>query len=249
LKKKLGDRLEITVCSCHGDIFINHPGLSGIAGSGQIGEGSFDLRLKLSAEVEQEEQMMHPVDRYARQLGVELKERCPQIVLDSFDYVRMQKFYISCLNHPLVAIGPGASSKASQWDDNKWIELCTILRDRLNAGIIQLGAEGEEFFGFGSDLTGKVSAREAATVISSCDLLISVNNGYSHLAAAVRTPHVVLLGDADSAIRMHPGAGISVTPEGGDFGDGRGVEGISVASVVNGILQLCGKDYKLTVQA
>ena len=81
--------------------------------------------------------------------------------------------------------------------------LCGLLEDKLGASMIQVGDDGDEYFGFGSNLIGRLSGREAATLMCSCDLLISVDNCYVDLAAAVQTPAVVLLGSIDPSLRMH----------------------------------------------
>ena len=98
-----------------------------------------------------------------------------------------------------------ACDYAKLWDDDKWLELCDLLAGKLNANIIQVGQRGEKFFGYGSNLIGKLSARQAATVLKSSDLLLSVDNGYGCLADAVGGCGVIV---SDSAVRLRSGGGI-----------------------------------------
>lgn len=44
------------------------------------------------------------------------------------------------------------------------------------------------------DLTGKTTIRQAAAVIARCALAVGAETGLAHIAAAVSTPHVILLG-------------------------------------------------------
>lgn len=98
------------------------------------------------------------------------------------------------------------------------MNLCGILEEKTNAGIIQLGRDGEEFFGFGKDIIARCDIRESAAVISRCDLVVCEDNEYGALASAVETPCIVI----------------------GSDGFGCETEDISLAMVIDSIVQLCG---------
>jgi ADP-heptose:LPS heptosyltransferase len=201
------------------------------------------MRLQLRDDIFEYDQSMNPIDLCAEKLNVRLTDRHPKIELDSYDFVRMLRFNVSKLGHPRVAIAPGAAQAAKMWDKDKWIQLCTILENKVNASIIQLGDEGERFFGFGKDIIGKVTAREKAVIISQCDLLVSVDNGYAHLAAAVETPCVVMFEhDRPSYERSESSLAIFAGDSSGAEGSIGCMQDISLASVIDGIVNLCGNE-------
>ena len=76
--------------------------------------------------------------------------------------------------------------------------------------------------------------------------MVSIDNGYAHLAAAVETPRVVLFGQ-DYPVEMSSGASLAVVAAEGRSERENSVgfmEGISLASVINGIVNVCGKDQR-----
>jgi ADP-heptose:LPS heptosyltransferase len=245
LKSEKGQAVEITVCGRHCDIFRNHASVNRVLNAVPCGYDRFDIHYRLSEDTFEDEQLIDPVDRYARELGVVLTNKHPQISLESYDFFQVLRFKISKLSHPRIVIAPGSSCGTKMWEVDKWMQLCDVLEDKIDASLIQLGEQGESFFGFGLDLIGKVSAREAATIISRCDLLVSIDNGYAHLAAAVETPRVVLFGQ-DYPVEMSSGASLAVVAEGRSERENSVgfMEGISLASVINGIVNVCGKDQR-----
>ncbi len=99
------------------------------------------------------------------------------------------------------------------------MSLCEILEDKTKAGIIQMGEDGEEFFGFGKNLISRTDRRETAAIMSRCDLVVCEDNGYGSLASAVETPCIVIGSD--------------------EFGCE--TDEISLAMVIDSIVRLCGK--------
>lgn len=247
LKSEKGQAVEIIVCGQHCDIFRNHASVNRVLNAVPCGYDRFDVHYRLSEDTFKDDQLIDQVDRYARELGVVLTDKHPQINLENNDFVQVLRFEISKQAHPRIVIAPDSSCGTKMWEVDKWMQLCAILEDKIDANIIQLGDQGESFFGFGLDLIGKVSAREAATIIGRCDLLVSVDNGYAHLAAAVETPRVILFGQ-DHPVEMNSGVGLAVVvaAEGcSEHENGVGfMEEISLASVINGIVDVCGKDQR-----
>ena len=208
---------EITVRGRYGEFFRNHPNVGRIVESGRVDKDDFDKCLNLLGLGDEE------VDADSGD--------CPKIYLDSFDFVRILKFNISTLSHPRIAIAAGGESDSCKWDDARWKQLCEILQDKMGASLVQLGWEGQEFLGLGKDLVGKVGVREAAAVISRCDMVISTDKSYAWLAGAVDTPSVVLSNRVDLAEQESiPG---SVTVAKSQMKD------ISVQSVIDSIVELC----------
>lgn len=243
LKSKIGQTAEITICGRHCDIFSNHGCVSRVIDIVPASSEHFDMHFRLCEDTFEQDVSRHQVDVCAEKLGVSLADRHPGIELDSYDLVRILRFNISKLNHPRIAVAPGASQAFKMWDEDKWIQLCEILEEKVDANIIQIGEPGERFFGFGKDLIGRVTARESVAIISRCDLLVSVENGYEHMASAVNTPCVVL-SEHDHPSWEYPGCSLAiVADEDSHFEGGVGcMKDISLASVINGIVDLCGNE-------
>ncbi len=247
-KSEAGNNAEITVRAGHEDLFYNHPGVSTVANNALSGDdGSFGVRFRLTAEPPVGQDWESLIDSFAEQLGVSLTDKCPQLHLNSFDYVRMQRFKIGAVSHPRVVIAAGHDNSAEMWNDDNWRQLCHALETAVSASILQIGGEGDVFFGHGMDLVGKVTAREAATVISKGDLLVGVDNGYGQLAEAVKTPAVIICVGKGCVrqVSQLTTAGESGSEEASadsDSGDDGSSGGeISVATVIESIVQLCGK--------
>jgi hypothetical protein len=258
LKSESGEGIAISVCAKHGDLFLGHPSVSEVLGPETCDEREgYDACFKLSGEIGLEYEPTHLVNWYARSLAVMVEDTCPQLYLDSFDHSNVQKFGIGSMDHPRIAIAPGSPYAFLRWGNEQWSLLCELLIEKLGASIIQLGDQGDEFLGFGSDILGKAKARESAAIIGNCDLLIGIDNGYGHMAAAVKTPCVLLFGPSDPAMRMHPSVSIGISCEDCECrgcihyleeasrgsrcvkGDHACMNGISVAKVIESIIALC----------
>lgn len=85
---------------------------------------------------------------------------------------------------------------ARQWPIQKWMDLAQYFMREHHAQIFVLGKHVEPL-PVGIDLIGKTDLREAAALLSQCDLLVAQDSGILHLALAVGTPSVGLFGPLD----------------------------------------------------
>ncbi len=182
---------EITICHEYADLFIGHPGVRGLAyGDADELNESFDKVIYLRGEPRKGAAMDWMFDA-AGQLGVRLEQQTPQIILNSFDFVRTQRFGLSKVRRPRVVLAP-LSDSAESWLAAHSVELAQLLKKKLGAGLVYAGggigpaAEGAK------DLRGKLTAREIAAVLQQCDLLISEEEETAALAAAIHLPIVYL---------------------------------------------------------
>lgn len=149
----------------------------------------------------------------AHQLGVTLEQQSPQISLSSFDFVRTQRFGISKVAHPRIAMALAREASAG-WPAQCRQELCHLLRSRMSAGLVYVGGCHGAIAESAKDLRGKLMAREIAAVLRQCDLLISEDEEIVSLAAAVQTPVMYIC--RKSWDRWTPSEGarvISIYPE------------------------------------
>ncbi len=184
-------RKEITVCHEHADLYAGHPAVHRVAYSETGGlAASFDKVITLRGALGKEG-AMDWVFEVAHQLGVTLEQQAPQIALNSFDFVRTQRFGISKLARPRIALALAAEA-SSGWPASSRRELCRLLRSRMAAGLVYVGGCHGEIEESAKDLRGKLMAREIAAVLKQCDLLISEEEEMVSLAAAVQTPVIYI---------------------------------------------------------
>lgn len=100
-----------------------------------------------------------------------------------------------------LILHPGVSEAKREFPKEKWIEAGKVLRDNLSFQLIITGSETEKALceqigrGIGQStfyLAGKLLIEEFIALISASPLVISVNTGTVHIAAATHTPVIVL---------------------------------------------------------
>jgi len=110
---------------------------------------------------------------------------------------------------PLIALAPGESDDRpyKSWSTSRFRDLAHRLAVQEQARLVVVGAEQDRALaeqiiaGLGErqacNLTGRTSPAELAAVLSRCDLLIGIDSGPMHLAAAMGRPVVGLFGPTD----------------------------------------------------
>jgi ADP-heptose:LPS heptosyltransferase len=110
--------------------------------------------------------------------------------------------------HPqraLVAVCPGCKKPANSWPLERFIGLCRRILSAGNAEVVILGGPadrtsaqrllaelGAELGGEILNAAGEFSVAGSAALLSQCRLLVGLDTGTSHLAAAVGVPCVVI---------------------------------------------------------
>jgi len=100
-----------------------------------------------------------------------------------------------------IIIHPGVSEAKREYPQEKWIETGKLIRDELHFQILITGSKSEEEAatniqeGIGDSsfsMAGIFTIEEFIALISMAPLVISVNTGTVHIAAATQTPVIVL---------------------------------------------------------
>ncbi len=148
------------------------------------------------------------------------------------------------LGRPMIAVHPGAKDPARRWPAERFAATASRLAPELGAQVVITGGAGEVPLAeqVASSvaaptfvLAGRTSIGGLAALLATQKLLVTNDTGVSHLAAAVRTPSVVLFGPTDPArwapldARRHR----AVRPDEGDL-----VSAIPVDRVVDESLTL-----------
>ena len=102
-----------------------------------------------------------------------------------------------------IVIHPGAASESRRWPADRWIDLCTRLRDQ-GYPLVITGSTTEfrrcRFIAKAAHvpidavLAGKTDLAELTAVVASARAIVCGDTGMAHIATAVRTPSVVLFG-------------------------------------------------------
>ena len=104
---------------------------------------------------------------------------------------------------PVIGLHVGASDPSRRWPADSFARLGNRLAERRQAWIVLTGSEQERSLtasvrrmmtAAALDLAGMTDLGELAAVISALDLLVTNDTGVSHVAAATRTPSIVLFG-------------------------------------------------------
>ncbi len=108
---------------------------------------------------------------------------------------------------PIIGINPGSTyGKAKCWPPEKFSGLIKLVKERLDASVIVFGSRGERALAESLcsnsnetvlNMVGETTIMQLAALIGSCDLLISNDTGPMHVACAVGTPLVAILGPTD----------------------------------------------------
>lgn len=143
----------------------------------------------------------HMIDRMYDLIGIKVKNRIykPRIYLTQkeLDY---KKWRIERLPRPLIAIAP--SGKITTKIPNKfypiekWDQLALLLK-KANMTVLQVGDKREGPLLEGARNWRNLGFRLTASVLRHCDAVISHEGGIIHLATAVNTPALVLIGGAE----------------------------------------------------
>jgi heptosyltransferase III len=171
--------------------------------------GGTNQVLEIDWEFMYHNRAMHLQDTIRLQLGIpaEDKRQNPELFLTGKEIREtIQKFSLE-LNKPFVAFSTDAGWQSRQWPESHWNQLI----DRLVASghlLVRLGRDNERSIsqkvaGNYLDLTNMTSVRETAVLVQAASLLLSVDSGMFHVAAAVNTEAIGLFGPVNPELRIY----------------------------------------------
>lgn len=109
-------------------------------------------------------------------------------------------------NQLFIGINPGGDRKEKRWRPDLYAALADKLMDRFDAEILILGGPGEEpiadaiqkeMASRATNLAGRLSLNDLVFIAGKLDLLVTNDSGPMHIAAATKTPLVVIFGTGD----------------------------------------------------
>jgi ADP-heptose:LPS heptosyltransferase len=163
---------------------------------------SDDLRIKPEANF---------IDEFAQSCDLPCDiEEIPQL-FPSSQLLEKIKREVNALagNRFIVTVHTGPSDKVREWPRDKWIELVRMLRE-LNIMVVQIGLNYHTRWGAVDsgplegtvNQLGKLSLEETVGWIAASNCFVGIDSGPLHLAAAVRTPAVALMGPTEARFRF-----------------------------------------------
>jgi lipopolysaccharide heptosyltransferase I len=164
-------------------------------------------RLTLTHRVETPPQPVHAVDRYlALAAAVDATDEVREftIALDPADVAAAQAL-LAPLPRPRVVLHPAARWRTKLWPADRWRALGAALAQAGWGAILTGGAAdaslAEEIVGGLEhpplNLVGRLGLKGLAALLRGADLMVTVDSGPMHIAAAVGAPIVALFGPTD----------------------------------------------------
>jgi len=119
-------------------------------------------------------------------------------------------------DRPLIALCPGGKQKANLWAFDRWVSLARSLVGDKKIEIVIVGGVAEEAMGRaivqeageGISAAGALGPLASAALLHRCELVVGLDSGAIHLAAAGGTRCLVLFG-----AREHPGRWYPIGPD------------------------------------
>ncbi|TLU83400.1 MAG: glycosyltransferase family 9 protein [Chlorobium sp.] len=88
-----------------------------------------------------------------------------------------------------------SNNKIKDWDREKWIELCVLIKEKYNYTIVEVGINPLiENDNIALNYCGKLSLLETASIIEKSEIFIGVDSGPAHMANSFKIPGIILLG-------------------------------------------------------
>lgn len=204
LVERFGPGTKIWLAGKCGNV-VHNPLVAGMARPGQRFDRTVEVQLFTHMPREQYAQleaMPSLVDHMCSYAGVRPSDRRPRLHLHADDLsVRAQLDLPE--RRPRIAICADFLDPLRHWPVDRWR---TVARVLASAGAQVLGIGLQSHLDCGLDLTGRLSLRETAAVLTACDLFVGNNSGPFHYAQAAGVPCVTLFSLAVPQRFVHPGA-------------------------------------------
>lgn len=185
---------SLTAASAFADVFVGHPGLSGILYPDvEESPGGFDEVLTISA-CAAATPPSERVDHAVAALGVALERTVPRLYLTSMDVIRAERLTPQRQDAPVV--GLFLCTVTDPAARQRWDALCRTLHEQWDAETVLLAGPAEDVC-VRRDLSGRLMPREIAAALSRCTAWAGDDPMYAMLARAVDAPGVFV---SDTAI-------------------------------------------------
>jgi len=160
----------------------------------------------------------HDTERYARLFGWNGREPLPESKINLPEYPA-DGMIASAIESRPVAVSPGGGRSSirdmnwKRWPADRFLELINLLQVENIRTVILGSGRDRDVIGqvldnlpcTATDLVGKTSLVEVASILAGCRLLITNDSSLMHIAGLVSTPTLTLFGPTDpSRIGVYP---------------------------------------------
>jgi lipopolysaccharide heptosyltransferase II len=173
------------------------------------------IQIRLKKDVYRDRR--HVAERYfdaARGLGVTPDDQPPEVFVPMEATVGADRLLRSAgvADRTLVALVPGAAHFTKRWPEHHWAALTELLTQK-GLGVVVLGGPAEAEVGarlaaiagrHGVSAAGQVDLAGTAALLKRARCAVAGDTGVMHLATAVQTPVVTLLGPTVGAFGFLP---------------------------------------------
>ncbi|MHC5083177.1 MAG: hypothetical protein ACYTET_04475 [Planctomycetota bacterium] len=182
---------QLTICCEHADLYVGHPAIGGIMYD--LTEEDRDRFTQTIVLEPVEGSVDERMERYGEQLDVKLDQDVPNIYLTGLDWIRIERFGLSKMDKPTVAMVLSDDTAAA----DLFNELALILHERFGFGIVFLSSIKQKVPETEKNLTGRLMPREMAAVFSKVDCWVSDSAASAVLSLAVSSKGILLGSDSD----------------------------------------------------
>jgi ADP-heptose:LPS heptosyltransferase len=153
---------------------------------------------------------VHLIDDFARTLGFGHLTEEPSLIIDSTNVKNIRSNFIKVGTHQLVLLHAGPTWRVREWPQEYWTQLVERLKKHGDVEVLQIVAARNVTLkdAFCPIIPGTVSVQCVNDVgrlietIAAVDLLIAIDSGPVHIAAAVGTNCVGIFGPTDPDLRL-----------------------------------------------
>ncbi|MBU1853370.1 MAG: glycosyltransferase family 9 protein [Candidatus Omnitrophica bacterium] len=162
--------------------------------------------IKVKDEIDSERHDVEYKLDLLRALGCEIKDKRLQVWFEDSEAkevgVFLKKNFVSDLDF-LIGINPVGYRPTRRWDWKKFAEVGKILSNRYKAKVIITGAKNDRWlterishsiFPKPLDSSGRLSLTQLPALIKRCKIYITNDTGSMHIANALETPLVAIMG-------------------------------------------------------
>jgi ADP-heptose:LPS heptosyltransferase len=208
LERMRANRFDLAV-QLHGDGHVSNGFISAIQARESIGykrASDADQRICCSLDWREDESEVHRWLRLVEIVGANASDRVRFPVTPVEREAAAGLLGQSPTRGPRIGLHCGSKLASRRWPLDRFAQLGNQLARAVGASLVLTGSTPErpltaqlrsQLHGSVLDLTGETDLGTLAAVVGSLDLLVTNDTGVSHIAAARRTPSVVLFGPSD----------------------------------------------------
>jgi heptosyltransferase-3 len=125
---------------------------------------------------------------------IEVLDTTPQIYIPFKIIIKSERFIPK---DKFIVVHCSSNETIKDWDKKKWEQLVKILIDENTFRVVEIGSDSKinidsEYY---LNLCGKTSILQSAAIIKKATLFIGIDSGPAHMANALDTPGIILLGE------------------------------------------------------